>query len=128
MNLITAILFSVFISKNIQLEEKVYFGRAHNYSTIYSYEVTEIHISSDSILTRYDYRLPNKREWKNYKNYEVKEEKQIISKKGQYYLLINPVNHLENEMHCLKITKNKLTYYYKNSDGSLLKGFTFKRK
>lgn len=127
MFLIISIFFSVFIS-NTKSEEKIYFGRSHNYGTIYSYSVAEIHISSDSIMTRYDYRLPNKREWKNYKNYEAQKEVQIISKRGKYYSLINPISHLENEIHCVKITENKLTYYYKDSDGSLIKGFSFKRK
>jgi hypothetical protein len=127
MRLITILLFSVFIS-NVQIEEKIYFGRAHNYSTVYSYGVTEIHISSDSIITRYDYRLPNKTEWKNYKKYDAQKVVQIISKKGKYYSLINPVSNLENEMHCLKITESKITYYYKAPDGSLIKGFSFSRR
>ncbi|MCV9926604.1 hypothetical protein OIU83_03025 [Flavobacterium sp. LS1R49] len=127
MYFIISILFSIF-NLNSQSEEKTYFGRSHNYSAIYSYSVAEIHISSDSTMTRYDYRLPNKREWKNYKNYEAKKEVEIISKKGKYYSLINPVNHLENEMHCVKITDSRLTYYYKAPDGSFIKGFTFKRK
>ncbi|MFD1604181.1 hypothetical protein ACFSJW_08250 [Flavobacterium artemisiae] len=127
MYLIISILFSIF-TLNAESKEKIYFGRAHNYNAIYSYGVSEIYISSDSTMTRYDYRLPNKKEWKNYQNYEAKKEVQIISKKGKYYSLINPVNHLENEMHFVKITENRLIYYYRATDGSLIKGFIFKRK
>ena len=127
MRLLTTIFFAFLIFNN-QKEEKVYFGKADNYSTVYSYSVTEIYVSSDSIMRRYNYRVPNKKEWRNYKKYSVTKDEYIISKKGQYYYLFNPKSHAENEMHCLKITEKKLTYYYRAEDGSLIKGFTFKRK
>jgi len=127
MRLLTTIFFAFLIFNN-QKEEKVYFGKADNYSTIYSYSVTEIYVSSDSLMTRYNYRVPNKKEWRNYKKYSVTKDVYIISKKGQYYYLSNPESHAENERHCLKITEKKLTYYYRAEDGSLIKGFTFKRK
>ncbi|NNT73257.1 hypothetical protein HKT18_13615 [Flavobacterium sp. IMCC34852] len=127
MQLIITLFFTIFIS-DVQSDEKIYFGRAHNYSTVYSYGVTEIYISSDSTMTRFDYKLPNKREWKKYKKYKSEKKINIISKKGKYYSLIDPISRVENEMHCLKITENKVIYYYKAEDGSLLKGYTFNRQ
>lgn len=119
----------LFVS-NIQIDknDKLYFGRSHNYGTLYSYSVAEIYISSDSIMTRYDYKLPNKKEWKNYKNYPSHKEVNKISKRGKFYYLINPQNGLENETHYLRITNRKLTYYYKDSENNFTKGYTFIRK
>ena len=128
MRLLTTTIFFAFLIFNTQREEKVYFGRADNYSTVYSYSVTEFYVSSDSLLTIYNYRVPNKKEWRNYKKYGARKDAYIISKRGQYYYLVNPESGVENDSHCLKITEKKLTYYYRAEDGSLIKGFTFKRK
>ena len=111
-----------------QQSEKLFFGRFHNYSTVYSYGVTEISISKDSIFTRYDYKLPNKKEWKKYKNYQPRKERLRISKRGEYYVFVDSLSGEEIfEMHRLKITRKKLTYYFKDSNGDLTKGFTFKK-
>lgn len=113
---------------NSQKEDKLYFGKSHNHSTIYSYSVTEIYISSDSIMTRLDYKLPHKKEWRNYKSYTPKIEVSKISKKGKYYSILDPETGAENAIHCLKITDDKLTYYYMESKDSFVKGYTFRRK
>lgn len=123
-------MFLFLVVSNIQKDknDKLYFGRSHNYGSLYSYGVAEIYISSDSIMTRYDYTLPNKKEWKNYKNYPAHKEVNKISKREKFYCLINPQNGLENETHYIRITNKKLTYYYKDSENNFIKGYTFIRK
>jgi len=113
---------------NSQKDEKLYFGRSYNHSTVYSYSVTEIYISSDSIMTRLNYKLPHKKEWRNYKNYTAEKKVSKISKKGKFYSLIDPESGDENARHCLKINDDKLTYYYIESKDSFIKGYTFRRK
>lgn len=130
------VIFFLLISSflNAQHSEKLYFGRGHNYSTIYSYFVTEISISNDSIFTRFDYKLPNIKEWKNYKKYKPTKKTLRISKKGNFYVFVDSINGTEIfEMHCLKISKKKIVYYSRDLNGNmekgnLGKGFTFKRK
>lgn len=119
---------------NAQHSEKLYFKRGHNYSTVYSYFVTEISISDDSIFTRFDYQLPNIKEWKNYKKYKPTKETLRISKKGNFYVFIDSTDNTEIfEIHCLKISEKKIVYYSRDPNGNmekenLGKGFTFKRK
>jgi hypothetical protein len=129
---ISFLLISSFL--NAQHSEKLYFGRGHNYSTIYSYFVTEISISNDSIFTRFDYKLPSIKEWKNYKKYKPTKETLRISKKGNFCVFVDSINGTEIfEMPCLKISKKKIVYYSRDPNGNmekrnLGKGFTFKRK
>lgn len=126
------LLISTFL--NAQHSKKLYFGRGHNYSTVYSYFVAEILILNDTIFTRFDYKLPNIKEWKNYKKYKPTKETRRISKKGNFYVFIDSINRTEIfEMHCLKISKKKIVYYSRNPNGNmekenLVKGFTFRRK
>ncbi len=114
---------------NAQHLEKTYFGRGHNYSTVYSYSVTEISILNDSLFTRLDYSLPNVKEWKNYKKYRPNKQVLRISKRGEFYVFVDSTNTNEIlELYTIKITNNKLTYFFKDPKGNLSNGFAFRRK
>jgi hypothetical protein len=135
MKKLVILFFLISIFLNAQNSEKLYFGRGNNYSTVYSYFVTEISISNDSIFTRFDYKLPNIKEWKNYKKYKPTKKTLRISKKENFYVFVDSINGTEIfEMHCLKISEKKIVYYSRDPNGrnmekeNLAKGFTFRRK
>lgn len=118
MRISTLIFILSFANLNAQKADKVYFGRDYNNSTIWSYAVTEIILSPDSILTRYDYPLP-KNDWKNYKNYPFEKQIWRISKRGTYFILLDPESGEELGLKAFKIKDSKIVYYYKDPGGQI---------
>ena len=129
MRKITFILF-IISSLNFfsQKTNKTYLAKGHNYSTIYSYDVTEIILYSDSTYIRKDYSLYNKKLWRKYREYQPEISKGKFYKKGKFYVLNRYINGQKTDLYWnVKITKNRLIYFVNEKNGKLFKGRKFKR-
>lgn len=123
------ILFYTFHLANGQITEKVYYCRGHNYSTVYSYFVTEIILSSDSTFVANYYKVPIKKKWKNYKNSEPLKKEGQISKKNKFYVLTELIDGKKTDkIDYVKITNRKVSFYLADENGKFEKVYSMKRK
>jgi hypothetical protein len=126
----TIFLFLLFLINNSfgQKNDRTYFSRNHNYSTTYSYDVTEITIHSDSTYSKRNWSMFGKKEWRKYKNYKPEIKNGKINCNGEFYILTEYRNGIETDYNWkVKITKKRLTYYYEIKNGKYKKGIKFKR-
>lgn len=123
------ILFCTFHLANGQITKKVYYRRGHNYSTVYSYFVTELILSSDSTFVTNYYKVPIKKKWKNYKNSEPLKKEGQISKKNKFYTLTELIDGKKTDrIDYVKITNQKVTFYLVDKEGKFEKVYTMKQK
>jgi hypothetical protein len=111
-----------------QNSDKVYLSRNHHYGPVYSYDVTEITIHSDSSYTRKNWIMVNKKEWRDYKKYIPDVSVGKINRKGDYYQLTEYRDAEKTDFKWIvKITEKRLIYFYYNYKNKLKKGYKFKR-
>jgi len=111
-----------------QKNDKIYFTKNHNYSTTYSYDVTEIIIHSDSTYTRMNWSTFGKKDWKNYKKYKPELSNGKIHFNGKNYVLNEYRNGNKTDFSWnIKLTERKLIYFYYVGQGKIEKGIKFKR-
>lgn len=123
------ILFCTFHLAKAQKKEKVYYFRGHNYSTVYSYFVTELILYSDSTFVENDYKVSSKKEWKNFRKTEpLKREGQISKSDGRYLLTEVRDGNKSDIVNYVKIKNKKLVFYLKADDGTFEKVYTMKKK
>lgn len=123
------ILFCTFHLAKAQKTEKVYYFRGHNYSTLYSYFVTELILYSDSTFVENDYKVSSKKEWKNFRKTEPLKREGQISKSDDRYLLTEVRDGNKSDIvNYVKIKNKKLVFYLKADDGTFEKVYTMKKK
>ncbi len=111
-----------------QTKAKVYLNHDHNYSTTYSYEVSEITIHSDSSYTLKSWNLINKKEWKKYKSNEPEISSGKITQNAEFLTLTEYRNENRTDSNWkIKVTDKRLVFYSKNKNGKLRKTKTYKR-
>lgn len=111
-----------------QTTELKYLRHDHNYSTTYSYDVTEITIHSDSTYTLRTWMLNNKKEWKSYNKYKPEINSGKITKNGEFYTLFELRNGNKTDFDwTVKITDRRLNFYYPDEKGKLRISAKYKR-
>ena len=111
-----------------QNNDRIYLRHNHNYSTTYSYAITEIIIHSDSTFTWKSYDVKNKKEWKNYKKYKPEISIGKIIYNGEFQTLTEYINGNETEINWnVKISNKKLNFYFPDKGGKLKKSVKYKR-
>jgi len=84
---------------------------------------------SDSTFIDYSYRIENKRNWKNYKNYLPTKITGKIVKDESFYTLTEYINGEKSDiMRYIKIKNAKVLFYLKNPNGTFEKVYSMKRK
>lgn len=111
-----------------QTSDPTYLRHDHNYSTTYSYEVTEITIHSDSTYTLKSWSVNNKKEWKTYKEYKPEVSNGKITRNGEFLTLTEYRNGNKTDFNwTVKICDKRLNFYYPNKSGRLRKSAKYKR-
>jgi hypothetical protein len=128
-NGILTLLLIFFLSNTFgQTTDRTYLRHDHNYSTTYSYEVTEITIHSDSTYTLKSWTVNNKKEWKTYKKYEPEISNGKITLNGEFYTLTEYRNGNKTDFDWIvKISDKRLNFYYPNKNEKLRKSAKYKR-
>ena len=122
------ILISSFSNVFGQNADRTYLRHDHNYSTTYSYEVTELTIHSDSTYTLKSWSVNNKKEWKTYKKYQPEIHNGKITRNGEFYILTEYRNGNKTDFDwTVKIFDRRLNFYYLNKKGKLRKSAKYKR-
>ena len=124
------ILILTFTSLNTfgQNSDRTYLRHDHNYSTIYSYGITEITIHSDSTFTWKSWNVNNKKEWKTYKKYEPEISNGKITRNGEYYILTEYRNGNKTDFNwTVKFNDKRLNFYYPNKNEKLKISAKYKR-
>ncbi len=108
--------------------DRTFLAHDHNYGPTYSYQVSEITIHSDSTFTRKDWRTIRKREWKSYKSFEPEVSSGRIKYSGKFYVLTEYRNGNKTDYSWkVKLSDNRLFFYYLNSKEKLRRGAKYKR-
>ncbi|MFS4494653.1 hypothetical protein [Maribacter sp. 2308TA10-17] len=111
-----------------QSNDRTYLGHDHNYSSVYSYGISEITIHSDSTYTRKNWSVNNKKEWKTYKNYKPEISNGKITRNGEFYSMTEYRNgHKTDYSWTIKISEKRLNYYYPNKKEKLRISAKYKR-
>jgi hypothetical protein len=111
-----------------QTSDPTYLRHDHNYSTTYSYEITEITIHSDSTYTLKSWSVNNKKEWKTYTEYKPEVSNGKITRNERFYTLTEYRNGNKTDFNwTVKITDKRLIFYYPNRNGKLRKSAKYKR-
>ncbi len=111
-----------------QNSDRTYLSHNHNYSTIYSYAVTEITIHSDATFTWKSWDVNRKKEWKSYKEQEPTISKGKITLNGKYYILTQYRNGNKTDFNwTVKFNDKRLIFFYLNKNKKLKRGTIYKR-
>ncbi len=111
-----------------QTNEPIYLYHDHNYSTTYSYEVSEITIHSDSSYTLKRYLMKNRKTWKTYKDFEPEISSGKIRRNGKFYTLTEYGNGNKTDIEWnVKVTKSRLIFYFNKRKDKLKKSIKYKR-
>ena len=107
----------------------MYFSRGHNYSTVYSYYVTELILLTDSTFVENNYKVQSKKEWKNYKKYNPERREGLISRDDKFFRFTELVDGNKSEkIRYAKVTNQTISFYLKNDNESFDKVYTMRRK
>lgn len=126
----TITILLIFFLSNVfgQSSDRTYLRHDHNYSNIYSYEVTEITIHSDSTYTLKSWTMNNKNEWETYKKYQPEISNGKITRNNEFYTLTEYRNGNKTDFDwTVKITDKRLNFYYPNKKGKLRKSAKYKQ-
>lgn len=109
-----------------QVESKTYLTEGRTFEILKKYSVNEITIFSDSTYIQKVYKLDNKEQRKNYRDFEYNLLNGKFKKNADYYIFreIGADSVFKNHF---KITDKKLTYYYRWKEKNFKKGGVFKR-
>ena len=111
-----------------QNSDRTYIGHDHNYSSTYSYGVTEITIHLDSSYTWKSWNVSNKKQWKTYKEYEPKISKGKITWNGEYYIFTEYRNGNKTDFYWIaKLNDKRLKFYYPNENKKMRISAKYKR-
>ncbi len=124
------ILIFTSITLNIfgQDSDRTYLRHGHNYSTTYSYGITEITIHSDSTFTWKSWSVYNKKDWKTYKEYMPEISNGKITRNGEYYILTEYRNGNKTDFNwTVKFNDKRLNFYYPIKNEKLRISAKYKR-
>jgi len=110
---------------NGQNEIRIYKVESKTFEINKKYAIQEIIIRSDSTYTHKNYRLKDKSQKNNYRNFKPIITQGKFRKEGSFYFL-RP-NNQDFEVGRYKITDEKITYYYDWKETKIRKGAKFKR-
>ena len=130
MKYILIILTHILISQNSfgQNSSRTYLNHGHNFSTAYSYDITEITINSDSTYIRKNWSVSSKKEWKKYKKYVPDIKGGKIKRNGEYYILNEYRNGIKTDFNwTVKFNDKRLNFYYPNKNEKLKISARYKR-
>ena len=111
-----------------QTTDRTYLRCGHNYSTTYSYAITEITIHSDSTFTWKSWDMNSKKEWKTYKKYKPEISIGQITQNGEFYNLTDYINGNKTDIYwTVKFNDRRLKIYYPSKNGKFKKSAKYKR-
>jgi len=110
---------------NGQNEIRVYKVESKTHEINKKYAIQEIIIRSDSTYTHKNYRLKDKSQRYNYRDFKPTITHGKFRREGSFYFL-RP-NNQDFELGRYKITNKKMTYYYDWKESKIRKGARFKR-
>ena len=110
---------------NGQNEIRIYKVESKTFEINKKYAIQEIIIRSDSTYIHKNYRLKDKSQKNNYRNFKPVITQGKFRKEGSFYFL--KPNNQDFEVGRYKITNKKITYYYDWKETKIRKGEKFKR-
>ncbi|WCO03527.1 hypothetical protein [Psychroserpens ponticola] len=126
--ILTLLLIFYFSSVFGQNSDRTYLKHNHNYSTTYSYEISEITIHSDSTFTWKSWKVNNKKKWKTYQKYKPEVSNGKITQNGEFYTLTEYRNGNKTNFNwTVKISNKRLSFYHPSRNGKIKKITKYKR-
>ena len=111
-----------------QSSDKIYLSHNHNYSTTYSYAITQITIHSDATYTWKNWDVTSKKDWKSYKKYKPQIDAGKITKNGEFYTFTDYRNGEKTDIiWTMKIFDKRLLLYHLGKNGKYKKIAKYKR-
>ena len=116
------------VSVLAQNSNRVYLSHGHNYGTDYSYGVSEIEISKDSLYVWRSWSMSYKKEWRSYKEYEPNIKKGTLKQNGEFFILEEHTSEgvPNGTTWIVKISDRRLKFFYYLND-KLRRGANYKR-